>query len=98
MEQMNVKEEKKIFIDLNDADIPNSVRVFRPLLFKEENKFYCVLGPNLQEGVVGSGITIMEALLDWDKNVKKCIQSPDLEDPVVEYIIDTLNTSKDDVW
>jgi len=98
MEQMNVEEEKKIKIDFEAVNLPKSVKVFRPLLFHEGSEYFCVLGPSPQEGVFGSGETEEEALVNWDNNLKKCKESNNTNDEVTQYVIDTLNTSVDDVW
>ncbi|HUH18187.1 hypothetical protein [Albibacterium sp.] len=98
MEQMNVEEVFKITIDFEADNLPKTVKIFRPLLFNEGEGFRSVLGPDLQKGIVGYGDSLDEALLDWDKNLKERIKSKNINDEVAQYVIDTLNTSVNDVW
>lgn len=95
---MNVEEEKKIPIDLEIDDLPKSIKLFEPLLFREGGEYCCILGPSTEEGICGYGATEKEAFMDWDRNLKERIKTNDINDPVAQYVIDTLNTSVKDVW
>jgi hypothetical protein len=97
MKQFNVPEETKIEIDYADKALPNSVKIFQPLLFREGNSYCCVLGPDPTTGVFGSGDTPIDALKDWDKNLK-IYEPKGGDDEVAEYIKETLKTSPEDVW
>jgi hypothetical protein len=97
MQQLNVPEEKKLLIDFDNNDLPEAVRIFQPLVFREGKSVFCVLGPNQEEGIFGAGQTINEALADWESNFKNRILSPDKEDEITTYILDKLNTSRKDV-
>jgi hypothetical protein len=99
MQQMHLNEEDIITIDYEAGDIPASVKEFRPAVFREADRFCCILGPDPEIGVFGSGTSIEEALRDWDEDFKRRIQG--LKPPcneVDQYLKDTLNTSKDKVW
>lgn len=98
MEQMNVDDVFKITIDFEAENLPKTVKVFQPVLFNEGEGFRCVLGPDLQKGIVGYGDSLDEALLDWDRSLKERIKSKSVNDEVAQYVIDTLNTSVNDVW
>lgn len=41
--------------------------MYRPTLTQDGDKFIALLGPNLQEGVVGVGETPQKAMLDFDR-------------------------------
>jgi len=98
MEQMNVDDVFKITIDFEAEGLPKTVKIFQPVLFNEGEGFRCVLGPDLQKGIVGYGDSLDEALLDWDESLKDRIKSKSANDEVAQYVIDTLNTSVNDVW
>lgn len=98
MKQLNVPEEMKIEIDFSDKRIPASARIFSPLVYRDGDTYYCILGPDLRQGVFGFGNTPIEALKDWDKNLEKKKKSNDADDEVAFYIQETLKRTKDQVW
>jgi hypothetical protein len=60
MRQIEVPDELKVAIDMNDKDIPDSAKTFQPVLFKDGDSFCCVIGSRSAEGVVGCGQTPVE--------------------------------------
>ncbi|HJS53317.1 MAG TPA: hypothetical protein VJ765_02200 [Chitinophagaceae bacterium] len=97
MKQFTVPEEMKIEIDYAEEALPNSVKLFQPLLYRDGNSYCCVLGPDPATGVFGSGDTPIAALKDWDTNLKG-YETKGEDDEVAEYIKETLKTSPEDVW
>jgi hypothetical protein len=95
MKQLEVPDELKVAIDPNDEKIPDSVKTFQPVLFKDGNSFCCVLGPDPQEGVFGCGKTAIEALKDWDKNLQQRMEVTDKDDEVAAFIQRIINPSDD---
>jgi hypothetical protein len=98
MEQFNVPEEKKINIDYENAGHPDSVKTFRPLVYKEGDSYCCALGPNPKQAVIGRGDTVEQALADWNKQLQERIKNPGEDDEVALYICDTLKASVNKVW
>jgi hypothetical protein len=98
MEQMNVSEEKKVSFDFSRFRLPRYVGEFQPLLFKEGDSYCAILGPDLQYGIFGRGSTPEAALADWNDNLLNSLRHPDLDNPVMQFVIDTINTKKKDVW
>jgi len=98
MEQMNVSEEQKVGFDFSRFRLPRYVGEFQPLLFKEGDSYCAVLGPNPQSGIFGCGATPEDALVDWNDHLLEGLRHPDLNDPVMRYVIETINTKKQDVW
>jgi hypothetical protein len=86
MKQMELPEEMKENIDYSDMNLPVSVRVLRPLVFKDGDSFCVVLGPDLQEGVFGCGKTANEALNDWNIHLKERMEQGDENDELANYI------------
>lgn len=95
MKQLEVPDDIKVTIDLNDKKVPDSVKTFQPVLFKDGNSFCCVLGPDPQEGVFGCGDTPIEALKDWDKNLQQRKEVTDKDDEVAAFIHRIINPSED---
>jgi len=98
MKQLEVPEEMKIDVDFSNKKLPESARLFTPLLFKDGDAYCCVLGPDPQEGVFGCGKTPIEALKDWSKNLEKKKKVVDPDDEVAFYINETLKRHKEHVW
>lgn len=90
MKQMDLPEEMKEKIDFTDPALPLSVRVLKPLLYKDGDSYCVVLGPDPQSGVFGCGRTANEALNDWSFHLKERIKNSDANDEVVNYIRDVL--------
>jgi hypothetical protein len=85
MKQLSVPDEMKVEIDYSSKEVPESVKTFQPLLFKDGNSYCCVLGPDPQLGVFGCGDTPFHALQDWDKHLKE-YKPKDENDEVAFYI------------
>jgi len=98
MKQMTIPNENKIDLNFDTANLPVSIKIFQPLLFIDGNGYCCVLGPDPQEGIFGSGNTPDEALFDWDESLRKRIKTTNTDDKVAQYVINCLKTSIDDVW
>jgi hypothetical protein len=97
MIQLEVPDELKVAIDLDDKDIPESAKTFQPVLFKDGNSFCCVLGPDPQEGVFGCGQTPVEALKDWDQNFQQRKTVNDKNDEVALYIQRVIDPSANEI-
>jgi len=97
MRQLEVPDELKVAIDMNDKDIPDSAKTFQPVLFKDGDSFCCVLGPDPQEGVVGCGQTPVDALKDWDKNLQERKTVTDKNDEVALYIQRVIDPSANEI-
>ncbi|RXK83737.1 hypothetical protein [Filimonas effusa] len=61
-------EKERIKIDFTRSDLPASVKNFRPDIYQDENGFYCILGTDPAERIIGRGDTVEKALQEWDKN------------------------------
>ena len=95
MKQLDVPSDMKIKIDFADNNLPESVRKFQPLLFKDGDSYCCVLGPDPQEGVFGCGKTPLAALKDWDKSLKQRMKLNDKNDEVALFIHRITDPGKD---
>jgi hypothetical protein len=93
MKQLTVPDEMKVDINYSDNELPESVRTFQPLLFKEGNSYCCVLGPDPQAGIFGCGDTPIHALQDWDKHLKE-YEARGENDEVAMYIQETLKNNQ----
>jgi hypothetical protein len=98
MKQLDVPDEMKVDIDFSDKKLPKSAQIFTPLVFKDGDSYCCVLGPDAQQGVFGSGKTLAEALKEWNKNLEKKKKIDDPDDEVAFYIHETLKRNKEQVW
>lgn len=97
MEQMTMPQDAVIDYNYEAEGVAEPVKEFRPLIFKDGNAYCVVLGPDPQAGVFGCGASVDDALHDWTQHFKE-IASKGGSDEVSRYIIDTLQTSKQEVW
>ena len=98
MKQLDVPDEIKVEVDFSDKQVPESAKIFNPLVFKDGDSYCVVLRPDPQEGVFGCGRTPVEALKDWDEHLKEKKEITDPNDEVAFYINETLKRTKDQVW
>lgn len=95
---MNIPQACQVRLDYEANDLSLNVRELRPVLFKEENQYRCLLGPNMQQGIVGAGNTPDEALADWEAQLKERMADPPQDDEVALYAVDLLKASNKKVW
>ncbi|MGN6416380.1 MAG: hypothetical protein ACTHMC_02730 [Pseudobacter sp.] len=98
MQQMAVDEKSIVKIDYTSADLPFSVREFRPTVYSDREGYNCLLGPDTENGIFGTGVSIRQAVNDWDRSFSERLLQADPEDEVVQYIRDTRAIHKKDVW
>jgi len=91
MEQMNVGDEQKISFDFSRFRLPQYVGEFRPLLYKQGDRFCAVLGPDPQSGIFGCGDTPEDALINWNDELRENLRHPDLKNPVIQFVLDTIS-------
>lgn len=98
MKQMVIAEDMIIPLNYDSPGLSSAVKQFKPTLFKDGESFSCVLGPDYEQAIIGSGITEDEAIKNWGIAFKERLKSKGEDDAVAQYIRDTLATSKKDVW
>lgn len=65
MSQTSIEKEK-IHIDFTAEDIPQNARNFMPEVYKDGDRFICILGNTVK----GEGNSAQAALEDWEQNYK----------------------------
>lgn len=94
---MKINEEDLVPFDY-EAGEDDAVRQLRPVLYRREGLYCCLLGPDQQSGILGRGSSAEEALSDWIAALTARIAAPGEQDEVAGYAKDQLGISKDDVW
>ncbi len=64
MKRMSLEKEL-IRTDYSGADIPDSVKNFRPDIYRDGAEFYAILGSD-ENAIVGIGSSVTEAMKNWD--------------------------------
>ena len=98
MQQIVIDESLVIPLDYESKRLHGYVRQFKPTLYKEDEIFICVLGPDEDHAIYGRGATEDEALQNWEAAFAERLKSKGEEDTVAQYIKDTIATSPKDVW
>lgn len=99
MRQMRIDPTLRVPIDLQASSTPESVRQLDPVLFKDGSSYICILGPDPQAGVYGSGESPQAALAEWDKDLHERLQLPENpQDDVLSYVRDSLQSGEMHVW
>ncbi|WP_217700122.1 hypothetical protein [Sphingobacterium sp. CZ-UAM] len=95
---MKIAAEKIVPIDFDSEELPYEIRELRPVVFKEETSYWCLLGPDVETGILGNGETVSDAFEDWLKMLRKRLKSTDDRDEVANFIRDSLTASNRKIW
>lgn len=90
MKQMDFTPDLRIEIDFKSAKRSRTVNTLQPVVFKDDNSFCCLLGPDLNYGIKGFGHTADEAIDDWETSLKKRIKTPSKNDELAKYVVSML--------
>ncbi|RYY53215.1 MAG: hypothetical protein EOO05_21275 [Chitinophagaceae bacterium] len=93
MKQMEISNHQVIELDFEDPWYSDTVRTLRPVAYNDGQKIYCMLGPDFEHAILGSGTTLVEALKSWDAALQKRIEHHSATDEVALYVKDQLNAS-----
>ncbi|PWV56760.1 hypothetical protein [Chitinophaga sp. S165] len=66
MERMSLEKET-VHIDYTAEGVPESVKNFRPTVFRDGDNYCVILGTDKETGVFSCGGSIEEALQEWDR-------------------------------
>lgn len=98
MEQLNVEESKKVNIDYQRAVLPKSATMLQPLVYKEEGKYHCLLGPDRQIGIYASGSSPEDAIIQWDVELTARLSTATENDQTIQYVKDVYQAKNTEVW
>jgi hypothetical protein len=98
MKQMKIDPSQVIPIDFTTANTNRTLKTLQPVVFKDRDKFYCHLGEDHTNCILGTGHTPYAAIKNWEIELQRIIDHHDEDDELAEYVIDSLKISKDDVW
>ena len=60
-----------ITYDPNQIGVPSSVKMLKPMLYKDGDAFCLLAGPDPQSGTFGCGPTVESAMEDFEQTFKK---------------------------
>lgn len=85
MEQMQIDPESRIEIDYQDWTVNAATKALQPVVFKQGDAYFCLLGPDPQVGIFGCGDTAFDAITDWEQNMQARVQNQP-NDEVSRYV------------
>jgi hypothetical protein len=97
MEQMYVQPEQIVSFEFSRFRLPQYVNEFKPLLFKNGEVYFAVLGSDLKNGICGKGETPEDALMDWNDQLREVLRGPDLDNPAIRYVLETISALKREI-
>ena len=98
MKQILIGEDLIVPIDYDSLEYSAAIRQFRPTLYKQDEQFCCILGPDQEQAIYATGATEDEAIKNWNIAFKERMKSKAEDDEIAQYVRDTLTTSKNDTW
>jgi hypothetical protein len=97
MKEITVSEEKKVKVDFELSDFPRTVKVIKPLVFKDGNVFCCAIGQDPHAGVFGYGNTAKKAIDDWNVKLMDRLAIAQEDDEVAEWVRSLLNRQSNSI-
>jgi hypothetical protein len=98
MIQISIDPELIVDFDFTTRETNRTLKNLQPVVYKNGDKYNCLLGPDLERGILGTGSTPEEAISDWEVNLKNRIKDSKEDDELSEFVIDTLKMTDNDVW
>jgi hypothetical protein len=92
MKEVKVSEEKKVKVDFELSDFPRTVKVIKPVVFREGNAFCCAIGPDPNTGVFGYGTTAKNAIDDWDAKLMDRLAIAEEDDELALWVRSLLSS------
>lgn len=74
MEQVNFNGFEVVEVDCLWSRLPKAYFQLKPVVYSDGETFYCLLGPNPQEGVFGYGSNSDEAIFEWHAHLKELLR------------------------
>ena len=90
MKQAEIPADIKINIDFKRPGIPFTADVLQPVIFKDGDKYGCVLGPDINTGISGFGDSPEKAIQEWDENLSRRIKLEGENDRVIKDAVEKL--------
>lgn len=73
-------------VDYDLYELPTAVKFFKPTLFKSGPAYFCLLGDNAKDGILGIGDTPKDALMSWEKHFNTQLVTRLNDDKIVRYV------------
>lgn len=95
---MIIDQEALVDMDFTAADVDRILKTLQPVVFKDGEQYCCHLGPDMENGIMGTGTSPEAAIEDWKAALKQRVQNGAEDDELANFVKDSLNSSKNDVW
>src|ERR1700676_2936867 len=83
---LKMNPEDVVEINYEEPDFPPSFLAFKPIIFKSDHLYCCLLGPNPQEGIFGFGYTVASAISQWNQEFKRRLINRPIKDPIAQFV------------
>ena len=85
MWQIEVNASSLVMFNYEKDELSTLVKTFRPIILKEKNFYWCLLGPNTDEGIIGYGKSLEAAIADWELSCRTRMIIHGKEDKVANF-------------
>ena len=86
MDEFNLNRFEGIKIDYTRKELPASVQLFKPSVFRDGKAYCCLLGPDPQVGIFGCGYSPLQAMADWDEQFNAELAQHSESEGIIQYI------------
>lgn len=87
-----------VSVDYESPSLPPLFQQFRPAVFRDGDRFCCILGPDKARGIYGCADSADQVIKDWEMRARERVSRADELDEVAAYMRDHLSTFAKDVW
>jgi len=91
MQQLNISAEKKIIVDFADWPVTTATQRLEPTVFWHRDNYCCLLGLDMENGILGSGDSPHDAVLDWEQMLHDRLAASRPDDEVILHVKKVLN-------
>jgi hypothetical protein len=81
--RLNLSSNDVVSINYDDEHNSRFVKKLRPVVFRKGLEYCCLLGPSLEKGIVGRGITADKAINEWEKQIIRRLENFEEDDKIV---------------
>lgn len=69
MIQMTIDPKLIVNFDLTKPEVNRTLKNLQPMVYRDGDQYNCLLGPDLEQGILGVGVTPDAAILQWEANL-----------------------------
>ncbi|RZM08379.1 MAG: hypothetical protein EOO88_50320 [Pedobacter sp.] len=83
MSDIKLNEDYKFDVDFDRPGMPYTATVLQPTVFKQNEKYFCSWGEQLDSAIMGTGETPEQAVQEWDQQLTRRLSEKFSSDSII---------------